>query len=153
MAALARLVSSSFRLTRSLMIPDFRVTASALAVHIAASYLSSRAAWCSACAPGRSQPCYSSQSPFVGRSVGGLRHAPTAGKRPVPARSGARVAAFPSEPDASRRGSPRCARTAPDSPRRVVACHNYELERITATHWQSRKAKGVSGWWILAARC
>ncbi len=31
---------------------------------------SSRAAWCSACAPGRSQPCYSSQSPFVGRSVG-----------------------------------------------------------------------------------
>jgi hypothetical protein len=37
----------------------------------------SRTAWCSACASGRSQPCYSSQSPFVGRSVGGPRHAPT----------------------------------------------------------------------------
>ena len=48
-----------------------------------------------ACASGRSQPCYSSQSPFVGKSVGGPRHAPTAGKRPVPTRSGTRVAVFP----------------------------------------------------------
>jgi hypothetical protein len=35
----------------------------------------SRTAWCNTCAPGRSQPCYSSQSPFVGKSVGGPRHA------------------------------------------------------------------------------
>jgi hypothetical protein len=63
----------------------------------------SRTAWCSACAPGRSQPCYSSQSPFVGRSVGGPRHAPTAGKRPVPTRSGTRVAVFPSVRGGARR--------------------------------------------------
>jgi len=58
---------------------------------------------CSSLSPGRSQPCYSSQSPFVGRSVGGPRHAPTAGKRPVPTRSGTRVAVFPSVRGGARR--------------------------------------------------
>ena len=63
----------------------------------------SRTAWCTACASGRSQPCYSSQSLFVRKSVGGPRHAPTAGKRPLPTRSGTRVAVFPSVRGGARR--------------------------------------------------
>ena len=66
-----------------------------------------------ACASGRSQPCYSSQSPFVGRSVGGPRHAPTAGKRPVPTRPGTRVAVFPSVRGGARRDARERPPTAP----------------------------------------
>ena len=90
----------------------------------------SRTAWCSACAPGRSQPCYSSQSPFVGRSVGGPRHAPTAGKRPVPTRSGTRVAVFPSVRGGARRDARERPPTAPSAwfPR-VTA---YQLIRAKA---------------------
>ncbi len=73
----------------------------------------SRSVSCNACAPGRSQPCDSSQSPFVGRSVGGPRDAPTAGKatRPHPPRHPSRRISL-----GSRRSSARCARTAPDRP-------------------------------------
>ncbi len=63
----------------------------------------SRAAWCSACAPGRSQPCHSSQSPLVGRSVGDPTDARIAGKRPGPTRSGTRVAVVPSVRGGARR--------------------------------------------------
>ena len=63
----------------------------------------SRAAWCSACALGRSRPCYSSQSPLVRRSVGGPTDARIAGKRPVPTRPGTRVAVVPSVRGGARR--------------------------------------------------
>ena len=74
---------------------------------------SSRSACCSACAPGRSQPCYSSQSPFVGKSVGGPTDARIAGKRPVPTRSGTRVAVFPSVRGGTRRDARERPPTAP----------------------------------------
>ena len=74
---------------------------------------SSRTASCSACAPGRSQPCYSSQSPFVGSSVGGPTDARIAGKRPVPTRSGTRVAVFPSVRGGARRDARERPPTAP----------------------------------------
>ena len=111
----------------------------------------SRSAPCSACAPGRSQPCYSSQSPFVGSSVGGPTDARIAGKRPVPTRSGTRVAVFPSL--GSRRNAPRCARTAPDSPRRVVsACDPTRPDPQLINATQSRKPKGFSGFRVWTGR-
>ena len=73
----------------------------------------SRTASCSACALGRSQPCYSSQSPFVGSSVGGPRQACVAGKRPLPTRSGTRVAVFPSVRGGARRDARERPPTAP----------------------------------------
>ena len=79
----------------------------------------SRTAWCNACASGRSQPCYSSQSPFVDRFVGWR---PEAGVRcgkatpPHALRHPSRRISL-----GSRRSSARCARTAPDSPFRVVS--------------------------------
>ena len=73
----------------------------------------SRSASCSACAPGRSQPCYSSQSPFVGNSVGGPRQARIVGKRPLPTRSGTRVAVFPSVRGGTRRDARERPPTAP----------------------------------------
>ena len=104
----------------------------------------SRTAWCSACASGRSQPCYSSLSPFVGRSVGGPRHAPTAGKRPVPASppaqapSGLGVAAFSSV----RGGARRDARERPPTPPRVASACDNAYRLINAP--QSLKPKGFS---------
>jgi hypothetical protein len=94
----------------------------------------SRTAWCSACASGRFQPCYSSQSPLVGKSVGGPTDARIAGKRPVPTRSGTRVAVFPSVRGGARRDArerpptvhpwfPRVAR-----PRQTFATRAFEQE-------------------------
>jgi hypothetical protein len=95
-------------------------------------------------APSLAIPLRARLSP--GRSVGGPTDAPTAGKRPVPTRPGTRVAVFPSVKGGRswRPGSSaRCARTAPDSPFRVVsACDNNAYRLINAP--QSLKPKGFS---------
>ncbi len=107
----------------------------------------SRSAWCSACEPGRSQPCYSSQSPFVGRSVGGPRHAPTAGKRPIPTRSGTRVAVFPSV----RGGAPRDARerppTAPSAKPTQDAAWDRDMRGSLHMGRLFRRPKGLNRHW------
>jgi hypothetical protein len=61
-----------------------------------------------ACVSGRSQPCYSAQSPLVVKSVGAPTDARIAGKGPVPTR----IAVFPSV----RGGARRDARERPRQP-------------------------------------
>ncbi len=78
----------------------------------------SRSAWYNACAPGRSQPCYSFSEPVcrsVGRRPEERAHGGKA-TRPHPLRHPSRRNFLD-----SRRNSARCARTAPDSPLRVVS--------------------------------
>jgi hypothetical protein len=108
----------------------------------------SRGAWCSAGASGRPPPCYSSQSPFVGKSVGVPTDARIAGKRPVPARSGTRVAVFPSVRGEARRDARERPPTAPSAwfPRATQP----DPQLINAA--QSRTPKGFLGYMCLT-RC
>ncbi len=115
---------------------------------------------CHACAPGRSQPCYSAESPFVGRSVrvggrGTSRRALRESDRdPFPARAarsvtGTRVAVFPSVRGGTRPGARERPPTAPF--RRVVsACDTYRP--IIATQSRRPPSLRVSGFRILVMK-
>jgi hypothetical protein len=104
-----------------------------------------RSAWCSACASGCSRPWYSSQSPFVGKSVGGPR---ITGKRPVPTRSGTRVAVFPSVRGGARPDARERPPTAPSACFPRATQPDPQLTNAT----QSRKTKGFLGYTCLT-RC